>query len=301
MRFFKGFHARLRSSFFMMKEGEIVFEQMDRYERHYQTNGLRIHAVVWENAHSNATPLVILHGLWESWHTFATLAPRFAQQRTVYALDLRGHGASDKPAAGYRLQDYAADVLGILQQLPYHQVNLLGHSLGGLVALYLAGQAPARLARLVLEDPTFVLEQQLAQVVSQLEQLLALKRQSFEIVAAALQPQFPSFDRQWIEQVAHDLIDTADGTFLAMISGELVAEEQGRVEWSTLLSRVIVPTLVLAADPSVGGWMGEEQHRLVRQALPLAQIVDFAGCGHHIEAASPDAFVETVEGFLISR
>lgn len=83
-----------------------------------------------------------------------------------------------------------------------------------------------------------------------------------------------------------------------MISGELVAEEQGRVEWSTLLSRVTVPTLVLAADPSVGSWMGEEQHRLVRQALPPAQIVDFPGCSHHIEAASPDAFVETVEGFL---
>src|SRR5260370_25069309 len=124
------------------------------------------------------------------------VAPRLAQQGTVYALDLRGHGASDKPAAGYRLQDYAADVLDILQQLPYHQVNLLGHSLGGLVALYLAGRAPARLARLVLEDPPFFLEQQLAQVISQLEQLLALKRQPFEIVPAALHHQVPSVDKQ---------------------------------------------------------------------------------------------------------
>src|SRR6266436_976476 len=99
------------------------------------------------------------------------------------------------------------------------------------------------------------------------------------------------------EQVAHDLINTADGTFLAMISGELVAGEQGRVEWSTLLSRVTVPTLVLAADPSAGGGMGEEQHRLVRRALPPAQIVDFPGRGHHIEAARPDAFVATVQGF----
>src|SRR5205809_3722367 len=85
-------------------------------ERYYQTNGVQIHAVMWEKADSDATPLVILHGMWESWHTFARLAPRFAQKRMVYALDLRGHGASDKPAKGYRLQDYAADVLGILEQ-----------------------------------------------------------------------------------------------------------------------------------------------------------------------------------------
>lgn len=266
-------------------------------ERYYQTNGVQIHAVMWEKADSDATPLVILHGMWESWHTFARLAPRFAQKRMVYALDLRGHGASDKPAKGYRLQDYAADVLGILEQLPHHQVHLLGHSLGGLTALQLAGERPACLARLVLEDPPLIPEQQEAQVISSLEQLLALKRQPFEVVVEALSPQFPSLEKEWIEQISRDLINTADGTFLAVISGEFVTREQLRLGWSQLLARITIPTLVLAGDPAVGGWMGEVQHKLVRDALPSAQLVDFPGCDHHIEAASPDAFVTTVEGF----
>jgi pimeloyl-ACP methyl ester carboxylesterase len=273
-------------------------EITNRFERYYQANGLRIHAMVWERPHSDAIPLMILHGLWESWHTFASLAPRFALQRTVYVLDLRGHGQSDKPAKGYRLQDYAADVLGILEQLPHQQMHLLGHSLGSLVAIHLAGNKPTSLARLILEDPPFVLEKQETEVRSSLEQLLALKHQPFEVVVAALTSQFASLEQEWIENTARDLINTADGPFLSMISGELTNEGQSRMEWATLLARIKAPTIVLAADPAAGGWMGEEQHKLVSDALPSAQLADFPGCSHHIEATCTDAFIMSVEGFL---
>src|SRR5262245_36827401 len=114
-------------------------EQVVYAERDYQVNGLRIHALVWENHRSEAPPLVILHGIGDSSRLFVPVAARLAERRSVYALDLRGHGESDKPPTGYCFTDYADDVRGIIEQFPRPEsrVDLLGHSLGALIAIHL--------------------------------------------------------------------------------------------------------------------------------------------------------------------
>ncbi len=259
----------------------------------FHINGLHIHCKAWKNPISTALPLVILHGLWESWHTFAELAPRCAQKRSVYALDLRGHGESDKPETGYRLQDYATDIEGVLKQLPHPQVHLLGHSLGALVALQVAGDAPRRVATLTLEDPPFILPHQQVEIHKQMEHLLALKRQPFDAVVADFTSQPSVLKRAWFEMTARDFLNAADGPFVTLMNNTVTEKE-----WATLLGRIAVPTLVLAASPADGGWMGEEHHTLVRKALPSARLVDFPGCGHHIEAICTESFLATVEAFL---
>ncbi|HKV59331.1 MAG TPA: alpha/beta hydrolase, partial [Ktedonobacteraceae bacterium] len=262
---------------------------------YFQTGGARIHGRVWESPNSSATPLVILHGIWESWHTFADVAPRFAQKCSVYALDLRGHGESDKPEQGYSMKDYAADIESVLKQLPYSHVHLLGHSLGSLVAIQLAGDAPtsALLEKLILQDPPFVQPHQEADVKNDMQHLLELKRQPFEAVVAEFTSQPSVLEKTWFEMTARDFLQSADGPFLAIMNNELTTEA-----WATLLSRITTPTLFLAADPADGGWMGDESHALVRYTLPTAQIVDFPGCGHHIEATCTESFIATVEEFL---
>jgi pimeloyl-ACP methyl ester carboxylesterase len=76
----------------------------------------------------------MLHGIWDTWRIFERLAARLVREQTLYALDLRGHGDSDKPADGYAITDYAADVRGVLARLGHERVALLGFSLGSLVA-----------------------------------------------------------------------------------------------------------------------------------------------------------------------
>jgi pimeloyl-ACP methyl ester carboxylesterase len=118
------------------------------------------------------------------------------------------------------------------------------------------------------------------------------------VVVEALRPQYPSLARAWVEQLSRDLLATVDGPFLALRNGEVLPWEQVHQGMTDLLSKVTVPTLVLVGDPMVGGMMGAEQRELLRTVLPSAHLIDFPGCGHHLEAASPEVFIAHVEAFL---
>ncbi|MEV6764493.1 alpha/beta hydrolase [Streptomyces sp. NPDC051105] len=99
----------------------------------------------------DAPPLVMLHALGEDATDWDIVAPAFVRRRRVYALDLRGHGRSDWPRE-YSLQLMRDDVLGFLDELALDRVDLVGHSMGGVVAYLLAEDCPQRVDRLVLED-----------------------------------------------------------------------------------------------------------------------------------------------------
>jgi proline iminopeptidase len=82
--------------------------------------------------------------------------PELAAQRTLILLDPRGTGASDRPAdpGGYDLEQYAADIEAVREQLGLDRLDLLGHSHGGFVAMTWAGDHPERVGRLVLASTT---------------------------------------------------------------------------------------------------------------------------------------------------
>ena len=98
-------------------------------------------------------PVIALHGWLDNANSFARLAPRLSGLRIV-AMDFAGHGHSDhRPqGAGYSLADYAFDVLCVAEQLGWTQFALLGHSLGAIVSVVIAGSFPERVTRLALID-----------------------------------------------------------------------------------------------------------------------------------------------------
>jgi pimeloyl-ACP methyl ester carboxylesterase len=98
--------------------------------------------------------VVLLHGLNDSHLTWHRIAPALARDRRVLALDLPGHGVSDRPDASYELAWYA-QIVGhwIDEALDFQAVDIVGHSLGGGIALgLLANQRPS-IRRLVLAAP----------------------------------------------------------------------------------------------------------------------------------------------------
>jgi pimeloyl-ACP methyl ester carboxylesterase len=101
-------------------------------------------------------PIVLLHGLNDSHLTWRQIAPELARDRSVFVLDLPGHGDSDRPDAGYELAWYAQIVAGWIEVLglePRERVDIVGHSLGGGIALMLLEVCRPRIRRLVLAAP----------------------------------------------------------------------------------------------------------------------------------------------------
>lgn len=98
-------------------------------------------------------PLVMLHGWSMSSAVFSEAIDHFSSSFRVLAPDLRGHGKSS-PGQGYTLDDLAADLLVWLERLGIENLNLLGWSLGGQVALVLAQRLGARVDRLILNATT---------------------------------------------------------------------------------------------------------------------------------------------------
>ncbi|MGV9876686.1 alpha/beta fold hydrolase, partial [Streptomyces cellulosae] len=136
--------------------------------------------------------------------------PALARTRRVYALDLRGHGRSDWPGS-YSLQLMRADVLQFLDALQLNPVDLIGHSMGGVVAYLLAQHSPHRIRRLVLEDAP-----------------LPRPREA----TTPARPDGPlSFDWEMVLAVREE-IDTPDP------------------QWLAQLDRITADTLVLAGGPT---------------------------------------------------
>jgi pimeloyl-ACP methyl ester carboxylesterase len=129
--------------------GQADAQQVDQQRVDVTVNGVRLACYV--SGPDDAPPLVLLHGLTGQANTWNVVGARFAEHFRVYAVDMRGHGESDRPG-DYSFEGMAQDVSGLLDQLGLDQVDLLGHSMGGTVAYLIAEQQPSRIRKLVLED-----------------------------------------------------------------------------------------------------------------------------------------------------
>lgn len=98
-------------------------------------------------------PVIALHGWLDNANSFARLAPKLDGLRII-ALDMAGHGHSGhRPTgAGYAMWDYAHDVLQVAEQLGLQRFALMGHSMGAIVSLIIAGSLPGRVTHLALID-----------------------------------------------------------------------------------------------------------------------------------------------------
>src|SRR6187399_857444 len=94
--------------------------------------------------------ILLIHGIGDNSTTWHTVQSMLARRYTVIAPDLLGHGQSDKPRADYSVAAYANGMRDLLSVLDIDRVTVVGHSLGGGVAMQFAYQFPERCERLVL-------------------------------------------------------------------------------------------------------------------------------------------------------
>jgi len=113
--------------------------------------GVRLQvAVTGSVGGAGQVPLLLLHGLADTWYSYAGILARLPIGIAAVAPTLRGNGDSGRPSNGYRPDELAADMVDILDGLGIERVVVVGHSLGAAIACRLASKAPERVAGLVL-------------------------------------------------------------------------------------------------------------------------------------------------------
>ncbi len=112
------------------------------------STGPRLHYA--EQGRTDGHPVLFLHGWPDSWFSFSRVLAALPPHVHAFVPDQRGFGDSDRPAQGYRISDFAADVVAFLDALEFRRATIVGHSFGTLVARQAAISDPERVDRLVL-------------------------------------------------------------------------------------------------------------------------------------------------------
>jgi pimeloyl-ACP methyl ester carboxylesterase len=212
------------------------------YDCVVEAGEIRLAYQVWGSP--AAPPLVLLHALAEGAADWDGVAPRFARHWRVYAPDLRGHGRSDWPGA-YSVELMRADVLGFLDALELNRVDLIGHSMGGLVAYLLAGDHPQRVGRLILEDIAALLRRE-PSIPAKPDGVLPY---DWEMVLA-IRGQIDDPDPAWLEQLSKITAETLviGGGPLSHIPQDRVAELARQIPGARL-ETIAAGHLIHDADP----------------------------------------------------
>ncbi len=264
---------------------------------HIHLNGTRLHYLEWGAAPMPA--LVLLHGGAAHAHWWDHLAPIFAPHYRVIALDLRGHGDSSwviPPA--YQIDDYVADVTALIVQLALAPVTLLGHSLGGFIALAYAIAQPQLVRRLIVVDMRARLSsrrymrllQALPSPVYQDEQDL-LRR--FRLLPADTQA-----SPQLLRAIARHSVRPGTARQLQLKS-DRAAFTRVPCDLEGQLARLTCLTLFIRGQDSRS--LSARSLAELTQTCPDARGVEIPRAGHHVFLDNPADFLQAVQDFLDDR
>jgi pimeloyl-ACP methyl ester carboxylesterase len=264
---------------------------------------------------ANAAPVVFLHGVTSSGKTWEWLPKEVTQGRRIVRLDFRGHGRSAHTPGHYRLGDYGADVVSVLRELDRPAV-LVGHSLGGVVAWWVAQNHPEFVVAALLEDPPLLaVEGSPEQVERAHDVFLNMKANVLKLRAAGLSDEqladrirsvpFASRGAIPFREIAMD-----DGIrAIAFAHNRLdIGVLDGAIDRSTLAdtdvkSPVRPPILILAADDALGAVFSTRDEKRLRETHPDVEVIRIAGSGHgiHDERRHRETFVRHLCAFLDQR
>lgn len=258
-------------------------------------------------------PLLLLHGVTRCWLDYQPVIPSLAKRFRVLAPDHRGHGASSRGHAEYRVRDFAEDAAELLDRHLGGPVVIAGHSLGAMCAALVASRRPQQVAALVLEDPPGTM---LAGGLASSPYALQFQGLANLVAGRAWDPaelarelsdlpvQHPADGRvvPWRElrdaaalRFAAECLVRLDARVLeAIVDGGWL---EG-LDWFGEIGNIRCPTLLLRADPACGGMLSEEEALRVESAIPECRRVDLPGHGHNIHATAPTTYLDQVGAFL---
>jgi len=245
--------------------------------------------------------VVLLHGLNDSHLTWHQIAPALSRDRRVLALDLPGHGRSDRPDASYELAWYAQIVAQWIETLGLAPVDIVGHSLGGGIALGVLADRNTRIRRLVLAAPgglgrevAFVLR--LASIPGVVEHF----GQPFMSIGTRLAL------RGWRDKLPEKHIEELSAMNATRGSARAFARTvRGMIDWRGQRHSFLRHAHEVGDLPPMAVLWGATDDiipiahgRALVDGIEGVRLTELAACGHHLHHDDPQAFTRAVRDSL---
>ena len=240
-------------------------------------------------------PVVLIHGLFASFAGWLAVARRLASRFSVYAVDLRNHGDSFH-SEEFSYPVMAGDLKRFLDGQGLEKVHLVGHSMGGKVAMQFAADFPRHLSRLVVVDmaprryPPALDE--LIDAVICLDPERCADRAA---AVAALEARVPCLATRRF--LVKNLVRGPDGRLGWRIGIEGIHANRREIYREVDLQKPVPhPALFIVGE--VSDYVTPSDHALIRRLFPHSQIAVVSGAGHFVHVDAPGAFCTLVGQFL---
>jgi pimeloyl-ACP methyl ester carboxylesterase len=246
--------------------------------------------------------VVMIHGYTDSARDWVPMLPYVSQQFRLILVDLRGHGRSSKPECCYSRLDFAYDIKLLLDKLSVRTTDIVGHSLGSIIAQTFAEYWPERTGRVVLisstggqppgssKEPRFDFAAEIRKLKEPIE------ANSPFMVAWWDSP--TPVDAEFIRREREDAAGIPLRVWLAVLDQGLW-DNNPYADLQRTLPRLLAPTLLIwgSKDPI----MEAPVRKTLRDALPDAQVKVFDGLGHNPFWEDPAAVAQVINAFLEAK
>jgi N-formylmaleamate deformylase len=257
-----------------------------------RANGIRLH---YYRIGGPKPPVVLAHGFSDNALCWTSIARALEETHDVVMVDARGHGRSEAPPDGYGPLNHADDLAGVIAGLGLRRPIVLGHSMGAVSVLVLAGRHPELVRAAVLEDPPAWWMQDskpfdpkwLAETKAWIAEV---QTHNLEEIVARERTEEPG----WNEE---ELVPWADSKLQLSLN---VFSQSGRigVDWPKLLGKIACPVLLITADPERGAIVTETQAADLRARVPHVSIAHIRDASHSIHRDQPAQFLQAVQAFF---
>ena len=253
-----------------------------------EINGARL----WYEVRGEGEPLLLHHGYTASRVNWMPVARRLENRYRIILMECRGTGQSEHTPDGYTLEQYAADVVGMLDHLEIDRISFAGHSMGGGIGYLLALEHAARLDRLILMAP--IPAEGVGAITPELrEQRLAERRRGdTEAILAryrAMQFRDDVETEEWFLDRAEHILSVSEGHF------ERGAESMQSLDVADRLPQITTPTLMIAG--AVDSLLLPNLMDFMR--LPKATLEVLSRAGHEIAVHEPGRVAHAIDQFMI--
>jgi len=279
-------------------------------ERVAGAHGLSLHLLRWSD---EGVPLLLVHGFGNDAHVWDDFAPHVAPYYRTLALDLRGHGDSERdPERRYAYEHHVADLEAATAALGVERLVLVGHSLGGRIATLFAGRHPERMAGLVIVDAGPELDPRgTTRIRLDVQRERDASFASEEAYQRALVQAYPAARPEAIARLAHHgLRRREDGrlerkTDPAFMTGgglseaeRAAAEKQASADLWAALARVPCPTLVVRGAAS-DVLSADCADRMADEGLAKGRLAVVPRASHSVMLDNPEGFADAVCAFVL--